>query len=150
MNYHEAHYRYYFSVSLLSLPVHLKRSNHLRELPAIIFGFPVASPCSIHSIPGNYSDKLLLLYSNIFALHGNRCLYIRRCWHTPGDKRSNRSATTFKNLIEEIELADQVGLSVFGVGEHHRPDYAVSVPSVILGAAAVKQNRSNCPALLLY
>src|SRR5690348_14761203 len=40
------------------------------------------------------------------------------------------------NLMEEIELADQVGLDVFGVGEHHRPDYAVSSPVVILGAAA--------------
>jgi probable LLM family oxidoreductase len=43
-----------------------------------------------------------------------------------------------KNLIEEIELADAVGLDIFAVGEHHRPDYAVSSPAVILGAAAVK------------
>ncbi len=42
------------------------------------------------------------------------------------------------NLMEEIELADQVGLDVFAVGEHHRPDYAVSSPAVILAAAAVK------------
>ncbi|MDP4265545.1 MAG: LLM class flavin-dependent oxidoreductase [Bacteroidota bacterium] len=42
------------------------------------------------------------------------------------------------NLIEEIELADQLGLDVFAVGEHHRPDYAVSAPAVVLGAAAVK------------
>jgi probable LLM family oxidoreductase len=41
-----------------------------------------------------------------------------------------------KELMEEIVLADQVGLDVFGVGEHHRPDYAVSSPAVILGAAA--------------
>lgn len=41
-----------------------------------------------------------------------------------------------RNLMEEIELADQVGLDVFAVGEHHRPDYAVSAPAVILGAAA--------------
>ena len=41
-----------------------------------------------------------------------------------------------KDLIEEIQLADQLGLDVFGVGEHHRPDYAVSSPAVILGAAA--------------
>jgi probable LLM family oxidoreductase len=40
------------------------------------------------------------------------------------------------NLIEEIELADQVGLDVFAVGEHHRPDYAVSAPAVILAAAS--------------
>ena len=41
------------------------------------------------------------------------------------------------NLMEEIELADQVGLDVFAVGEHHRPDYAISAPAVVLGAAAV-------------
>ena len=33
-----------------------------------------------------------------------------------------------RNLLEEIELADEVGLDVFGVGEHHRPDFAVSRP----------------------
>ena len=41
-----------------------------------------------------------------------------------------------RHLLEEIELADQVGLDVFGVGEHHRADYAVSVPHVVLAAAA--------------
>lgn len=41
-----------------------------------------------------------------------------------------------RNLIEEIELADQVGLDVFGLGEHHRPDYAASAPAVALAAAA--------------
>ena len=40
------------------------------------------------------------------------------------------------NLVEEIVLADEVGLDVFGVGEHHRPDYAASAPAVILAAAA--------------
>src|SRR4029078_8818373 len=42
------------------------------------------------------------------------------------------------NLIEEIEVADQLGLDVFAVGEHHRPDYLISAPTVVLGAAAVK------------
>jgi probable LLM family oxidoreductase len=42
------------------------------------------------------------------------------------------------NLMEEIELADQLGFDVFAVGEHHRPDYAISAPAVVLGAAAVK------------
>jgi len=41
-----------------------------------------------------------------------------------------------RRLIEEIEVADQAGLDVFGVGEHHRPDYTVSSPSVVLAAAA--------------
>ncbi len=46
-----------------------------------------------------------------------------------------------RNLMEEIELADQVGLDVFAIGEHHRPDFAVSSPAVILAAAAVKTSR---------
>src|SRR5205085_458461 len=45
-------------------------------------------------------------------------------------------AQRLHDLIEEIELADQVGLDVFGVGEHHRPDFAVSAPTVVLAAAA--------------
>ncbi|RYZ22084.1 MAG: LLM class flavin-dependent oxidoreductase, partial [Sphingobacteriales bacterium] len=40
-----------------------------------------------------------------------------------------------QNLLEEIKLADEVGLDVFAVGEHHRADYAVSSPAVVLGAA---------------
>ena len=44
-------------------------------------------------------------------------------------------------LIEEIELADQVGLDVFGVGEHHRPDFAVSAPAVVLAAIAERTKR---------
>jgi probable LLM family oxidoreductase len=45
-----------------------------------------------------------------------------------------------RDLIEEIELADQVGLEVFGLGEHHRPDFAVSTPAVVLAAAAERTN----------
>jgi probable LLM family oxidoreductase len=45
------------------------------------------------------------------------------------------------DLLEEIELADQVGLDVFGLGEHHRPDYAASAPAVILAAAAARTSR---------
>lgn len=43
-----------------------------------------------------------------------------------------------RDLLEEIELADQVGLDVFGVGEHHRADYVSSAPAVILAAAAAR------------
>ena len=43
-----------------------------------------------------------------------------------------------QNLMEEIELADQVGLDVYAVGEHHRPDFVVSSPAVVLAAAAVR------------
>lgn len=41
-----------------------------------------------------------------------------------------------RNLMEEVALADQLGLDVFALGEHHRPDYAVSIPAVVLAAAA--------------
>src|SRR5690606_26039495 len=43
-----------------------------------------------------------------------------------------------KNLLEEIELADQVGLDVFGIGEHHRPEYVASSPPVVMAAAAAR------------
>ena len=46
-----------------------------------------------------------------------------------------------RDLVEEVELADQVGLDVFGVGEHHRPDFAVSSPAVVLAAAAERTER---------
>jgi probable LLM family oxidoreductase len=46
-----------------------------------------------------------------------------------------------RNLMEEIRLADELGLDVFGVGEHHRPDFAVSAPAVVLAAAAVQTER---------
>jgi probable LLM family oxidoreductase len=43
--------------------------------------------------------------------------------------------------MEENELADELGLDVFGVGEHHRPDFAVSAPAVVLAAAAMRTKR---------
>ena len=43
-----------------------------------------------------------------------------------------------ENLLEEIGLADQVGLDVFGIGEHHRSEFVDSAPAVILGAAATR------------
>lgn len=54
------------------------------------------------------------------------------------DHKGSEGQRRLKNLLEEIELADQVGLDVFGLGEHHRPDYAASAPAVILAAAAAK------------
>ncbi len=53
----------------------------------------------------------------------------------------DRVAKRLKELLEEIELADRLGLDVFGVGEHHRPDYAVSATTVALGAAAARTER---------
>jgi probable LLM family oxidoreductase len=57
------------------------------------------------------------------------------------DARTGRAvspAQRIHDLIEEIVLADQVGLDVFGVGEHHRPDFVVSAPAVVLAAAAAR------------
>src|SRR5436305_11657309 len=50
-------------------------------------------------------------------------------------------AQRMRDLVEEIELADQVGLDVFGLGEHHRPDFAVSAPAVALAAGAERTSR---------
>lgn len=47
-------------------------------------------------------------------------------------------AARLDNLIKTIELADQVGLDVFGLGEHHRPDFVSSAPAVILAAIAAR------------
>jgi probable LLM family oxidoreductase len=46
-----------------------------------------------------------------------------------------------KNLLEEAKLADELGLDVFGVGEHHRADFAVSAPAVALAAIAAQTER---------
>src|SRR3954469_7998966 len=46
-----------------------------------------------------------------------------------------------RNLIEEIALADELGLDVFAVGEHHRAEYLISAPAVVLGAAAEKTKK---------
>jgi probable LLM family oxidoreductase len=55
----------------------------------------------------------------------------------PG-QRGPEGAQRMKNLLEEIELADQVGLDVFGLGEHHREDYLASAPAIALAAAAAR------------
>lgn len=59
----------------------------------------------------------------------------------PATGTSISAAQRLHNLMEEIELADQAGLDVFGIGEHHRPDFVVSTPAVILAAAAVRTRR---------
>jgi probable LLM family oxidoreductase len=50
-------------------------------------------------------------------------------------------AQRLREVVEEIILADQVGLDVFGVGEHHREDFAASSPAVVLAAAAMQTKR---------
>lgn len=60
------------------------------------------------------------------------------------DGRAGHAANAherMQQLIEEIKLADEVGLDVFALGEHHRPDFLISSPEVILaGAATVTKN----------
>ena len=53
-------------------------------------------------------------------------------------ERGRDAAERAKHLLAEIELADQVGLDVFGLGEHHRPDYMASAPAMLLAAAAAR------------
>lgn len=63
---------------------------------------------------------------------------------TPLDESGRRQVGArqrLENLLAEIRLADEVGLDVFGVGEHHRPDYTVSAPAIVLAAAAARTSR---------
>src|SRR5688572_24986976 len=50
-------------------------------------------------------------------------------------------AESIRNLVLQGELADQVGLAFIGVGEHHRPDFSVSAPEVVLAAIAARSTR---------
>ena len=50
-------------------------------------------------------------------------------------------AQRLADVLERIRLAEQVGLDYFGLGEHHRPDYAISAPATVLAAAAAQTNR---------
>lgn len=59
----------------------------------------------------------------------------------PADGSLPSTQERLSDLLEEIALADEVGLDVFGLGEHHRPDYAVSAPAVVLAAAAARTRR---------
>lgn len=54
----------------------------------------------------------------------------------PSTGRYESEQVIYKNLLERIQLADQVGLSYFGLGEHHREDYPLSAPLALLAAAA--------------
>jgi probable LLM family oxidoreductase len=57
------------------------------------------------------------------------------------NSRAVNPAERLRQLIEQIEHADDVGLDAFGVGEHHRSEFLDSAPAVILGAAAVRTQR---------
>ena len=59
----------------------------------------------------------------------------------PATGRTIAPSERIANLLAEIELADRVGLDVFGLGEHHRADFLDSAPVVILAAAAARTRR---------
>ncbi len=55
-----------------------------------------------------------------------------------------------RQVLAEVELAEQVGLDVYGIGEHHRPDFAASAPAVVLAAAAGRTSRIRLtPAVII-
>jgi len=56
--------------------------------------------------------------------------------HYDKDGKPQSPGQRLQELIEEIKLMDEVGLDFYGIGEHHRPDYAVSTPEIILAAAS--------------
>jgi len=55
--------------------------------------------------------------------------------------RTISSGERLRDVLEEVEVAEQVGLEVYGVGEHHRADFAASAPAVVLAAAAARTSR---------
>jgi probable LLM family oxidoreductase len=57
------------------------------------------------------------------------------------DGRPLSHARVLRNVVAEAELADRVGVDAFGVGEHHRPDFAISAPEVVLAAIASRTER---------
>ncbi|MEX2542354.1 MAG: Atu2307/SP_0267 family LLM class monooxygenase [Trueperaceae bacterium] len=59
----------------------------------------------------------------------------------PGSGATMSAERRIADLLEEMQLADEVGLDVFGVGEHHRPDYVASAPAVVLAAGAALTER---------
>src|SRR5258705_4707880 len=55
--------------------------------------------------------------------------------------RAEDTSQRLRNVVEQIERADQVGLDVFGIGEHHRREFLDSAPALILAAAAARTKR---------
>src|SRR5688500_15829295 len=57
------------------------------------------------------------------------------------DGRLQSHAEVIRNVVEEGVLADQVGIDFIGLGEHHRPDFAISSPETVLSAIAGRTSR---------
>ena len=61
--------------------------------------------------------------------------------NTSGEVSGRQGAARTRDLLDEIELADRVGIAAFGIGEHHRAEYIASSPAVLLAAAAARTER---------
>src|SRR5512138_453747 len=59
----------------------------------------------------------------------------------PADGKPNAPAQVIRDVVDEAVLADQVGVDFIGLGEHHRPDFAISAPDVVLAAIAGRTQR---------
>ena len=59
------------------------------------------------------------------------------------DDKPVSPAQTIRKVIDEAVLADELGVDFIGVGEHHRADFAISAPEVVLAAIAGRTNRIN-------
>jgi probable LLM family oxidoreductase len=68
------------------------------------------------------------------------CTFVESAPASP-ESRGRADAQRLADLLDEIELADRLGLDVFAIGEHHRPDFIASAPAVILAAAAARTSR---------
>ena len=64
----------------------------------------------------------------------------------PKTGQASEPARHLRELLEAIDLADEVGLDVFGIGEHHRPEFLDSAPAIILAAAAARTKRIRLPS----
>jgi alkanesulfonate monooxygenase SsuD/methylene tetrahydromethanopterin reductase-like flavin-dependent oxidoreductase (luciferase family) len=56
--------------------------------------------------------------------------------HINSKGESQPAQQRLQHLVEEVKLMDEIGLDFFGIGEHHREEYAVSTPEIILAATA--------------
>lgn len=83
-----------------------------------------------------YPEKIINLNIDIFMEFGIYTFVENTPDPETGQKLS--PAERLENLMEEIELADEAGLDIFGIGEHHREEYLSSSPSTILAAAAAR------------
>ena len=94
----------------------------------------------LHSLPHypTSQDRLESLMADLFALGLDTFGDVTAS--TDGTLRSQ--AQVLRDVVDEAVLADQVGIDAFGVGEHHRPDFAISAPEVMLAAIAGEPSAS--------